>query len=78
MKREDSLDALVIYNPADREGFVNPAALACDYRAGEYLDALFVTLPDSATYVYRIACFKMRYFFLQTFTFNSVQQFSFH
>jgi hypothetical protein len=78
MKREYSLYALVVDNSAYRESLVNPAAPAGDYCAGKDLNPLLVAFPDSAAYIYRIAYFKMRYVFLETFTFDSIQNFSFH
>jgi hypothetical protein len=78
MKREDSLDALIAYNPADGEGFVYAAASASDNGAGEYLNALLVTFFDFAADNNRIANFEMRYIFLETFALNSIQQLCFH
>ena len=75
---EDSLDALVVDDAADREVLVDTPALARDYRAGEYLRAFLVALDDSAMHIDHVTHLEVRYFFLQTFTFNGVQQFSFH
>jgi hypothetical protein len=78
VKGEDSLDALIAYDSADGEGFVDTSASACDYDAGEYLQTLFVAFPDSAVDVHGIAYFEVRYIFLKAFAFNSIQHLCFH
>ena len=72
MNGEYSLYALVIYDSAHREGFVNPAASACDYRAGKYLDTLLVAFFDSAVHIDHIAYLEMRYILLEAFTISSL------
>jgi len=64
MYREDSLDALVVYDSADGEGFVDAAAFAGYNGSGENLEALLVAFFDSAADVYGVAYFEMGYFFL--------------
>jgi hypothetical protein len=78
MKREDTLDALVIDDPPDRKAFVDAPALAGDYRAREYLRAFFIAFFDAAVNIHYIAYLEMRDLFLQTFAFNRVQKFRFH
>jgi len=78
MEREDSLHALIIDDSPHREGFVDTPSLAGDYRAGKNLCPLFVAFLDAAMDVHNIAYFKVRYIFLETFTFNGIQHFGFH
>jgi len=78
MKGEDTLDSFIGDNSADGEGFANAATFACDYRSGEYLDALLVTFLNLAADIHGVAYFEMRYIFLETFAFNSIKQFCFH
>ena len=72
MKREDSLDALVAYDSAHGEGFVNSTAPAGNYGAGEYLNAFFVAFFDPTADIYDIAYFEMRYIGFEAFCFDSV------
>ena len=72
MKGEDSLHAFVIYDSPHSEGFVNPPASACDYRAGEYLNPLFIAFFDSAADIYRIAYFEVWYIALEPFAFDGI------
>jgi len=78
MKGENSLDPFVGNNSADSEGFVDAATFACDYCAGENLDAFLVAFFNLAAYVNRIAYFEMRYIFFKAFAFNSIEQLCFH
>jgi len=78
MKGEDTLDALIGDDSADGEGFADASASAGDYRTGKYLDAFFVAFSDSAAHIYGIAYLKMRYIFLQSFAFDSVEHLGFH
>ena len=78
MKREDALDAFVIHDSPNREGLVHAAPLACDYRAGEDLSTLLITLFYPRAHINHIAYFKMRYIFPETFALNSVQHPIFH
>ena len=77
MKRENPFHALVIHDSPHCESLVNPPPFAGNYCAGKYLCTHFVAFPDAATDIYRIAYFEVRYFFPQTFAFNSVQHFRF-
>ena len=72
MKREDSFDALVGDDPADREVFVNAPAFAGDYRAGEYLRSLFVALFNPAVYLYKITYLEVGELVLETLALNGV------
>jgi hypothetical protein len=72
MQREDSFDALVCDDSADREVFVNAPAFACDYRAGEYLRSLFVALFNPAVYLYKITYLEVGELFFEIFTLNGV------
>lgn len=78
MQREDTLDALVIDDPADREGCVDAPAFARDDRAGEYLRSLFVAFFDPAVNIDDVADLEMRDTGLETLAFNGIQYFSFH
>ena len=77
MQGEDSLDALIVDDSSDGEGFVNSTASSGDYSAGEYLYTLFVAFLDAATDIYGIAYFEMRYLLLETLVFNGVEQVGF-
>jgi hypothetical protein len=78
IKGKDSLDAFVVYNSPDGEGFVYAAAFAGYYRAGEYLETLPVAFSDSAVDIHGIADFEMRCIFPEALGLYSIQQFSFH
>jgi len=72
MKREDSLHAFVIDDSPHRKGLVNAPPLSGDYRAGEYLNTLFVAFSDSAMNINHIAYFKMRCIFPETLAFDGI------
>jgi hypothetical protein len=78
VKREDSLDALIGNNSSDGKVFVDAAASACDYCAGEDLNSLFVALFDFAAYINRVAYFEMRHILPKAFAFNGIKQLCFH
>jgi hypothetical protein len=52
---------------------VDPAPLAHDDRAGEYLDALLVAFDDPGVYVDGVAHLELRGFLLQMRLFNEVE-----
>jgi hypothetical protein len=78
MKREYPLDALVGYDSANGESFVDASAFACDDSAGKDLQAFLVAFFDSAVDVNGVAHFEMRNTFLKAFSFSSIEQFCFH
>lgn len=78
MKWENSLYSLVIHDSPDSEGFIDSATFAGDYRAAEYLYALFVAFFDSAPHIHDVADFKMRDVLFEAFILNSIQYFRFH
>ena len=73
MKREDSLNAFITHDAPDNERFVYSPSSACNYCAGEYLNAFFVAFFNSAVDVDGIPYFEMRNMLLEAFIFNSVQ-----
>ncbi len=77
MQWEDPFDALVIYDSADGESFVNSPASAGDYSAGKYLYTLFVALLDAAADVNGITYFKVGDVFLQARIFDSIKHLGF-
>jgi len=77
MKGEDSFHALIANDSADSESFVNAPPSACDYRACEYLDSLFVSFLDAAADIYGVAYLEVGNIFLQTFAFNSIKHLCF-
>ena len=78
MNGEYSFYTLVINDPANRKGLVNPAASAGDYCAGKYLNPLFIAFSDLAVDVNHITYFKVWYVFFQTFAFNSIEYLCLH
>jgi len=78
MERELPLDALVRDDPPDNEALVDASTLTGDHRAGEDLCPGLVAFLDAAMHVHRITHFEMGDLFLQTLTFDSIQQLSFH
>ena len=72
IQREDALDALVVDDPADREGRADAPAFARDDRAGEYLRPHFVAFFDPAVNIDDVADLEMRDTGLETLAFNGI------
>src|SRR5581483_9901601 len=72
MQREDALDAFVVDDAPDGEGFVDPRPLLHDHRAGEDLNAFLVAFDDAGRHVHRVTDVELRRFFLQVRLFYAV------